>query len=201
MSNKKKYGMVINLKRCVGCQACATICKAEHGTPPGITRAKVMRQEVGVYPDVRRISLPMLCMHCENASCVAVCPTGATQKRTEDGIVTINKEQCIGCQACMTACPYGARYRRENNDGYFGTKLTPFEEAHYKQYPTKVVDKCDFCLESRLKDGLEPACVQSCITLARTFGTLEELEELIIQRQGYQLRPELGNDPSVFYLP
>jgi molybdopterin-containing oxidoreductase family iron-sulfur binding subunit len=192
--------MVIDLKRCVGCHACSTTCKAENGTPPGNTRAKVMKKEIGKYPDVRRVSIPMLCMHCEDAACVTVCPTGATERR-EDGIVSLDKEKCIGCRACITACPYGARYFRNSELGYFGKELTPYEEVKYQNKPKGVVDKCDFCLESRLTQGLEPACVQSCITKARIFGKKEEVQELILQRKGYQLRPDLGTNPSVYYLP
>ncbi|MGE4272534.1 MAG: 4Fe-4S dicluster domain-containing protein [Desulfitobacterium sp.] len=195
------YCMVIDLKRCVGCNACATMCKQENGTPPGVTRSKVMKKEFGTYPSVRKLSLPMLCMHCEDPSCVNVCPTGATEKR-EDGIVTVDKEVCIGCRACMTACPYGARYFRESEEGYFGQELTPFEAVKYVDQPKGVIDKCDFCLESRLSKGLsEPACVQTCIAKARFFGKKEDLEELIQSRKGYQLRPELGTNPSVYYLP
>ena len=194
------YCMVIDLKRCVGCHACSTTCKAENGTPPGNTRAKVMKKEIGKYPDVRRVSIPMLCMHCEDAACVTVCPTGATERR-EDGIVSLDKEKCIGCRACITACPYGARYFRNSELGYFGKELTPYEEVKYQNKPKGVVDKCDFCLESRLTQGLEPACVQSCITKARIFGKKEEVQELILQRKGYQLRPDLGTNPSVYYLP
>lgn len=194
------YCMVIDLKRCVGCSACATMCKQENGTPPGITRSKVMKKESGKYPHVRRISLPMLCMHCEDPACVHVCPSGATQKR-EDGIVTVDKNICIGCRACMIACPYGARYFRESEEGYFGSVLTPFEKEKYVNMPKGVIDKCDFCVESRLAKGLEPACVQTCITKARIFGKKEDLQEVIRRRSGFQLRPELGTDPSVYYLP
>jgi molybdopterin-containing oxidoreductase family iron-sulfur binding subunit len=192
--------MVIDLKRCVGCGACATICKAENGTPPGVTRSKVMKAEKGEFPNVTRISLPLLCMHCEHPSCVKVCPTGATAKGP-DGIVTVDKKVCIGCRACMTACPYGARYFREDTDGYFGETLTPYESVKYEDMPRGVIDKCNFCAETRLSKGLEPACVQTCITEARHFGTREELALLIAQRKGYQLRPDLGTDPSVYYLP
>jgi len=195
------YAMVIDLKRCVGCNACATICKAENGTPPGVLRSKVLRKETGTFPNVRRVSLPVLCMHCENPPCVDVCPSGATYKR-EDGIVVVDKEVCIGCRACMTACPYEARYFVDHEGGYFGPELTPFEAVKYGDKPRGVVDKCDFCLSSgRLERGEKPACVQNCIAEARFFGTKEEMAELIAQRGGYQLRPELDTEPSVYYLP
>ena len=112
------YGMLIDLKKCIGCHACAVACKEAHGTPPKVTRAHVEIEYVGEYPDVRMTAYPMLCMHCENAPCVEVCPTGASFKR-EDGIVAINKDECIGCKSCMSACPYGARYYREDENGYF----------------------------------------------------------------------------------
>ena len=115
------YGMLIDLKKCVGCHACAVACKEAHGTPPGITRSHVKREFEGEYPDATMHIVPMLCMHCENPPCVEACPTeGATYKR-EDGIVVVDKEKCIGCKSCIMACPYGARYYRENEDGYFGT--------------------------------------------------------------------------------
>ena len=194
------YGMVIDLKRCVGCNACTTICKAEHGTPPRVTRAKVMRKEVGQYPNVRRLSLPMLCMHCEDPPCVKACPSGATKRDEKTGVVTADKNVCVGCRACVMACPYGARYYREDDEGYFGG-LTPYEKVKYAQMPSGVVDKCDFCVETRLSKGQQPACVQNCITQARHFGEKDVLERMVIERNGYQLRPELGTKPSIYYLP
>lgn len=191
--------MVIDLMRCVGCASCATTCKEENGTPPGVTRAKVMKKELGKYPNVRRIILPMLCMQCKEPPCVDVCPSGATRKDTVSGVVTVDKDVCIGCHACATACPYGARYYRENEEGYFGAQLTPYEEVLYKNMPAGVVDKCDFCI-GRVEQGLEPACVQSCVVKARIFGKEEDLAELVKERKGRQLRPEFGTDPSVWYL-
>jgi molybdopterin-containing oxidoreductase family iron-sulfur binding subunit len=192
------YFMVIDLQKCVGCNACTIACKAENGTPPGVTRCKVMKKEDGVYPNTRRRSLPMLCMQCENPACVKVCPSGATSQDA-DGVVTVDKEICIGCRACATACPYSARYFRGDSIGYFGETLSPFEEVKYKDMPIGVIDKCDFCKSRRL-DGLEPACVETCITACRQFGTKEEMEELIVKRHGEQLRTDLGTNPSVYYL-
>jgi len=199
-----RLGMVIDLKRCIGCYGCQVACKAENGTRPGTLWARVFRQESGTFPQVRRLALPLLCMHCRNAPCVEVCPTGASQKRP-DGIVFIDPDQCVGCRYCMMVCPYGARYYQARSRTYFpGDGLTPFEETKYQAHPTGVVEKCDFC-RHRLEQGLEPACVANCMTKARVFGDLDdpasEVSRLIRQEGGVQLNPELGTDPSVYYLP
>ena len=94
------YGMLIDLKKCVGCHACSVACKEAHGTRPGVRRSRVDRVFEGTYPDVRKTAYPMLCMHCETAPCVEVCPQDATYKR-EDGIVVIDKDKCIGCGSCQ----------------------------------------------------------------------------------------------------
>src|SRR5512140_1114459 len=103
-----RYGMVIDLGRCVGCGACAMACKAENFTPPGVWWTKVILGESGKFPAARRTMFPSICMHCDNAPCVQVCPTGASYKRS-DGIVAVNYDQCMGCRYCEAACPYGAR--------------------------------------------------------------------------------------------
>lgn len=199
-----RLAMVIDLKRCIGCYGCQIACKAENGTRPGTLWARVFRQESGAYPRVRRLALPLLCMHCGDAPCLQVCPTGATQKRA-DGIVVIDPEKCVGCRYCMMVCPYGARYYQTGGRAYFSDDgLTPFEEIKYQEHPTGVVEKCDFCLH-RLEEGLEPACVANCMAKARIFGDLDdpesEVSRLIRQEGGFQLHPELGTDPSVYYLP
>ena len=105
-------------------------------------------------------------------------------------------------RACALACPYGARYAVFGEEGYFGKTLTPYEEAKKAGMPTGVIDKCDFCRSTgRLERGEDPACVKNCIAKARTFGTKERMLELVAERRGYQLEPELGTDPAVFYLP
>ena len=199
-----RYGMVIDLKKCLGCYGCQISCKAEKATPPGVLYARVLKREIGEYPNVRRISIPLLCMHCANPPCEEVCPTGATTKRA-DGIVVIDKETCVGCRYCMMVCPYEARYFHAKLREYFpGQGLTAYEELGYDNHPTGVVEKCDFCL-ARVERGLEPSCVASCMAGARYFGDLEDPESdvatLIRNRGGYQLEPQLGTDPSVFYLP
>lgn len=197
-----RLGMVIDLKRCIGCYGCQLACKTENGTRPGTTYARLLKVESGTYPSVQRITLPLLCMHCAEPPCVDVCPTGASQKR-DDGIVFIDTEMCVGCRACMMACPYGSRYYQDEAHTYFEGELTPYEEALYEDHIEGVVEKCDFC-RHRLEQGLEPACVANCMTKARIFGDLDdpesEVSRLIREVDGFQLNPELGTNPSVFYL-
>ena len=195
------YGMVINLRKCVGCRACVTACKGANGTPPTIFRSRVEQVFEGAYPDVTCQITPMLCMHCENAPCVDVCPSGASQKG-EDGIVTIDKEVCIGCQSCIAACPYQARSYIESEDGYFGKELTPYEEMRYQAMPVGTVDKCDFCKgNGRGDSGGVPAGARAGLAKARIFGDLDELKSMIDERDAAQLMPEQGTNPSVYYIP
>jgi molybdopterin-containing oxidoreductase family iron-sulfur binding subunit len=107
--SKTKYGFVIDLKKCIGCDACTVACKAENKTPPGVTYCWVVKDELGKYPNVREKFTPMLCHQCDIPPCVQVCPVKATYKM-DNGIVVIDYERCIGCRYCLTACPYGARY-------------------------------------------------------------------------------------------
>lgn len=213
-----RYGMVIDLKRCIGCFSCMIACKQEHFLPPGIYWSRVLSGEKGRYPQVSRQIYPVLCNHCKEAPCVKVCPTGASQKR-EDGIVHVDGKKCIGCRYCVISCPY---QQRTFNDGsereYFpGQGLTKLEIIGKDLYPLEkgTVVKCNFCAE-RLDKGIEkglepgvdreatPACVITCPSKARTFGDLDDprskVSALIRQRKGYQLRPERGTDPSVYYI-
>lgn len=199
-----RLGMVIDLKRCIGCYGCQVACKAENGTRPGTLWARVVKQETGTYPKVRRVAVPLLCMHCRNAPCVDVCPSGATARRA-DGIVAVDREKCVGCRYCMMVCPYGARYYQDDERSYFaGAGPTPYEQVKYREHAPGVVEKCDFCLH-RLDQGLEPACVANCMAKARIFGDLDdpasEVSRLVREERGAPLHPELGTDPSVFYLP
>ena len=204
-----RYGMVIDLKRCYGCYACAMACKQKNFTPPGVMWARVLKGETGEFPNTVRQALPVLCMHCEEPSCLEVCPTGATVQDAS-GIVEVEKEKCIGCNYCKMACPYGARYMVEEWESYF-PKGAPISE--YEQYANArftedrgvgVNTKCDFCKE-RIQTGNLPACVKACPANVRTFGDLDdplsEIVQLIKRGRGYVLQPELGNEPKVYYLP
>lgn len=195
------YGMLIDLKKCIGCHACATACKGAHGTPPTVKRSWVVREFDGAYPEVRRAITPMLCMQCENPACVEACPTeGATFKR-EDGIVVIDKEKCIGCKTCMSACPYGARGIWEEDGGYFGEELNEYETVMYAEMPKGTMDKCTFCAERIDGNGATQACVAACPAGARTFGELDEIKKQAEAADGFQLLPEEGTNPSVWYIP
>ena len=197
-----RWGMVIDLTRCVGCYSCIMTCKAEHGTPKGVFWAKVLEQEVGTFPSARRIFWPVLCNHCKTPACVEVCPSGATSQRS-DGIVTIDYDKCIGCRYCMMACPYNVRIFMDEVTGYFSQGLTPYEERKYQEWQVGTVSKCNFCVE-RVDQGQEPACVVACPCGARVFGDLDdpdsEVSRLIREFRGTQLRSEAGTDPSVYYL-
>jgi molybdopterin-containing oxidoreductase family iron-sulfur binding subunit len=194
--------MVIDLKKCVGCMACTIACKTTNHTRPGITWNLVKDLEFGEYPSVRRVFLPILCMHCHDAPCIEGCPTGASHRR-KDGIVMIDDDKCVGCRYCVEACPYGARYFNETPHGYFGSELTPEEEIGFQKHEIGVVEKCTFCLD-RLEKGKPPICVMTCIGKARYFGDLDdqnsEVSRIIRLKQGFQLLKELGTNPSVYYL-
>ena len=199
-----RWGMVIDLKRCIGCYGCQLACKAEHGTPPGVYYARVLKQEEGQYPTVRQLSLPVLCNHCEDPPCVDACPTGASFKWEEDGIVDIDHDRCVGCRACMMACPYTNRYFNDQPPHYFPQGMTPYEEVRTQRHQQNVVMKCNFCRD-RVRAGKLPACVANCPTIARHFGDLDdplsEVSVLIKERGGFTLHPEIGTGPSVYYLP
>jgi tetrathionate reductase subunit B len=176
------YGMVIDARRCYGVHACTVACKAEFNVPLGYNRSWVEYTEKGDFPNVARNFLPRLCNHCSKPNCVSVCPTGATWKREEDGIVVVDPDICIGCKYCIQACPYDMRF--------------PNPE-------TGTADKCDFCIH-RVTQGLEPACVEACPARARIFGDLNdpnsEISKVIASNPVTVLRPEKGTEPNVFYI-
>lgn len=198
-----RYSMVVDLERCIGCNACVVACKSEHNTPNGILCTSVLEKEEGKFPDVKRIFLPVLCNHCEQAWCVDVCPTGASYTRP-DGIVAIDWNKCIGCKACIAACPYNARHAVEDNRIVMSDGRTVFENPTFSTCPTNVPIKCDFCAHRIDKGQMTPACVEVCPTAARTFGDLDapdsEVRKQSEQEQAWCLLPEKNTKPRVRYL-
>lgn len=176
-----RWGMVIDLRRCVGCRGCTVACKAENNVPSGVFRTRVHYEEVGAYPDTRPRYLPLFCNHCDNPPCVPVCPVSATYKR-DDGLVLIDYEKCIGCGYCIEACPYGARH------------LNPVR---------KTADKCTLCVH-RLEAQQPPACVATCIGGALIAGDLNDPEsdvsQLLARYPVQSLKPEQGTDPMFYYI-
>ena len=202
----KKLGLVIDLDTCVGCHACAVNCKewnmsghsapltdyhAYEADPDGVWFNRVHTYEAGpsAGQSSRTVHFPRSCLHCETPDCVTVCPTGASHKRAEDGIVLVDHDLCIGCQLCAWACPYGAR-ELDEADG--------------------VMKKCTLCIDRIYNENLPehervPACVATCPTNARHFGDLGDpdsaVSRLVASRGGYDLMPEMGYRPVNKYLP
>lgn len=191
----------MDMRSCVGCQACLAACATENHTPfwSGKFRTHVEDKEKGSYPNVRRILLPRLCMHCENTPCMSACPTGATWKN-KDGVILVNYDRCIGCYACCIACPYDARYAYNNHDVEEAEKLYGKLSSHTMPH----VDKCTFC-DHRIAAGREPACASTCPTHSRIFGDLDnpasEVHQLAVSGKATALNAGLGTSPKVFYIP
>ena len=175
------YGFAIDLRKCIGCHACTIACKVEHQIPVGVNRCWVKTVEKGSFPDTRRFFFPVLCNQCEDAPCVRICPTNTLFKR-RDGIVDFNQASCIGCRACMEACPYDQLFIDPN---------------------THTAEKCNFCA-NRVENKLQPACVIVCPTECRIFGDLDDPTtevSKIFQREAFMVRkPEKGTGPKVLYL-
>ena len=210
---KKRWGMVVDLNRCVGCQTCTIACKQTNDTPPGVQWRKVIDIETGAFPDVQRLFMVTGCQHCDEPPCVPVCPTGATTKR-EDGIVAIDYDQCIGCAYCVVSCPYQARTLIHKDAGYYGEK-TKQENATSHPERLGVAQKCTFCqpkvdegLAKGLKPGIDleatPACAASCIAQAINFGDFNDKESnvSVLSRENSTMRLNeyLGTDPQIKYL-
>ncbi|MDG4649922.1 4Fe-4S dicluster domain-containing protein [Roseibacterium sp. SDUM158017] len=200
----RKLGLVIDLDTCVGCHACVTSCKEWNtggysaplgdrdpygADPDGAWLNRVHGYEMKIDGRPRTVHFPRSCLHCEDAACVTVCPTGASYKRAEDGIVLVNPDTCIGCKLCSWACPYGAREYGQD-DG--------------------VMKKCTLCVDRIYNETLHeedrvPACVRACPTGARAFGDLADpasgVSALVRERGGFDLLAEAGYKPVNKYLP
>ncbi len=181
-ATSKKYGMVIDTNRCTCCHGCTVACISESNLPDGKYRSWVKKISKGIYPNVSFHFLPRLCNNCEDAPCLNLCPTGATYRTEEDGVVHVNRDVCVGCHVCIDACPYGARY--------FNTI-------------TNTADKCDFCYH-RITTGIEPACVTACTGRARIFGDMNDPKSeiaLYLNSHSTQVvRSDLDTRPKVHYV-
>jgi len=207
----RKLGLVIDLDTCVGCHACVISCKGwnteNYGAPlsdqrpygedpSGTFLNRVHSYEVqplatsaAPHPAAQLVHFPKSCLHCEDAPCVTVCPTGASYKRAEDGIVLVNESDCIGCGLCAWACPYGAR-EMDAEEG--------------------VMKKCTLCVDRIYNENLPeidrvPTCVRTCPAGARHFGDFNDpdsgVSTLTAARGGFDLMPEQGTRPVNKYLP
>lgn len=196
----QSLAMVIDLTTCLGCQACSAACAIENQTPywEGKFRTHVEEADLGTFPDVARVFFPRLCMQCDDAPCVKVCPTGATYKAA-DGVVMVDADKCMGCKACVEACPYGARYVYTREDVKTAKAVFMADPRHTVAH----VDKCDFC-SARRSEGLDPACVATCPGEARRFGDLNDpnspVSQLLKSGKAKPLAPEYGTQPRVFYI-
>ena len=174
------WAKVLDHESCIGCHACTTACKSENEVPLSVTRTYVKYVDVGLFPQARRAFQVTRCNQCEEAPCAVACPTAAMYKR-DDGIVDFDKEGCIGCKACIAACPYDAIF------------INPEDGA---------AEKCNFCAH-RIDVGLEPACVVVCPTEAIVVGDMldpeSRLSQLIHRNPVAVRRPEKETRPKVFY--
>lgn len=175
-----RYGMLINTKKCIGCYACRVACQRQNGLLSDEDFIRYEEKETGTYPSVGVETVPLQCMHCEDAPCASVCPTGAAHIGP-NGIVSVDQGRCIGCLYCMAACPYQVRVQNEE---------------------TGVVDKCRFCTASALDGATISSCVEVCPTKARIFGDLDdpesELSKAIVASNAVPLAGDLTK-AKIFY--
>lgn len=207
-----RWGMVVDTTKCKpGCTECITACHERHNVPNlGNPKEEVKwvwkEQYQNLFPqNSKRLSpekqqLPVLtlCNQCDEPPCVRVCPTQATFKR-DDGIVMMDFHRCIGCRFCMGGCPYGSRSFNFRDPEPYIAKMNP----EFPHRTRGVVEKCNFCAE-RIDEGLPPACVEICPSKALTFGDLNdpnsEVRQIINERATQRRTPELGTEPSVYYI-
>ncbi len=184
---ERKYALILDQERCIGCEACTVACKNENNGAQGYIRvatqdAPQKDTPAGVFPNLRMTFLPTMCNHCEHPPCAEACPLEAISKK-ENGIVFLDKEICDGCRTCLDACPYGAIIFNPEKDK---------------------AEKCNLC-RHRIDEGLEPFCVICCEGQAIHFGDLNDprsnVSKIFAAGNGYYLKPEEGTVPSVYYCP
>lgn len=223
--DQRRWVMVIDLRKCIGCHACTVSCIAENKLPPGVAYRPVTEEEFGTYPNVSKRFTPLPCMQCDAPPCVPVCPVNATSK-DENGIVVVDYDKCIGCRYCMIACPYNARsfdFGHSYNDNMpemagviLGQRIADdYERTPSYEYgeersrldsstsPIGNVRKCHFCLH-RLAEGMLPACTTTCVGRATYFGDANDpdslVADLIASPNVMRLKEELRTQPRVYYL-
>ncbi len=208
MANKHLV-ILIDTKRCVGCHTCSVACKAENNLPDGIWWNRTLTVggdgvdfPAGIYPNLKMEYVTLACQHCENPACVKVCPVGATYKDQATGVVMQDYDNCIGCRYCIVACPYNG-VRQFNWKEPYNAIGFAVGSADVRAHQKNVVEKCTFCAH-RLAKGQEPACVEACPARASYFGDLNDpnskVSQLLRQRAHFQLLPEKGTNPSVYFL-
>ena len=208
-----RWGMVVDVNRCVGCQTCTVACKHWNDTQPDVQWRKVLDIETGTFPDVERVFLVVGCQHCAEPPCVPVCPTGATKQRA-DGLVTMDYDICIGCASCAVACPYQARTIAHDHKWYYGEETVQESQVRHKDREG-VAQKCTFCVdklemaeEQGLTPGVDwdvtPACAAGCVASAIVFGDYNNpdsnVSKLTQENPYFQMHAELGTDPQIKYL-
>lgn len=219
---ERRWAMLLDLRKCIGCHACTVGCVSENKLPPQMHYRPVHEYERGTYPRVSRTFLPRPCMQCDNPPCVEACPVkgkgGATWKETDGpgaGVVSIDYGQCIGCGLCVDACPYHARTMDEGTYHSAGTPaLQKYETMPSYEYgkkwprtgknqPIGNARKCHFCLH-RLAVGQLPVCIATCVGRTGYFGDENDPQSLIAQVKKANtvqiLKPEKGTRPRVYYI-
>ena len=203
------YAIALDTHRCIGCFSCSVACKLENNLPDQVWYAEVktvggnaMHTPAGEYGSNTLSYQVTQCNHCDDPACVAACPTGATYKDEETGIVMQNTEECIGCQSCIEACPYEGVRTYIDGDPIAALDF-PVGSVEAPAHLANTVEKCTMCYH-RVAQGRVPACVEGCPARARVFGDLDdpesEISKLLAEREYTQLLPEEGTGPNVFYL-